>query len=126
MKPAAEACPVTAAMVGMGREMRSATSDLNFDDRRRTREAEGEVGVDCWAQERSKPLEKNLPWAVVMRAAAAGEEVDSALTRARAALMESIKVGFNLCSPAPVSVRMKRLPRFSNVHISLIKIKEDD
>ena len=31
MKPEAEAWPETAAMVGMGRDMRSATSESNFE-----------------------------------------------------------------------------------------------
>lgn len=60
---------MTAAIVGIGREIKAATTGLK--DRtiwwRRSRAADLEP-EDC-AHDRSKPLEKNLdPWAVVIRA----------------------------------------------------------
>ena len=109
MKPAAEAWPETAAMVGIGREMRSATRDCSLEFMSSMR------AFEAPAQARSKPLEKNLPWAVVIRAE---EDADSARTRCRADWIASMSVGFSLCSSEPVIVRMKILPLFSNVHIS--------
>lgn len=54
-----------------------------------------------------------MPWAVVIRAEE--EEVESDLTRRRAAEMESIRLGCKRWSPVPVKIRRKILPLFSNV-----------
>lgn len=99
---------MTAAMVGIGSEIRSATRALWSDERIRRR-----LGM-FWAHERSYPLEKNLPSAVVMRAVHDGSE----LTRRRADRMSEIREGLRRCSPGPVSESMKTDPLFSNVHIS--------
>ena len=68
MNPAAAACPLTAAMVGRGRERKSATRDLNSETMRMRRWEDSEGEPAARDQERSKPLEKNLPSAVVIRA----------------------------------------------------------
>ncbi|KAI8539951.1 hypothetical protein RHMOL_Rhmol09G0222600 [Rhododendron molle] len=50
------------------------------------------------------------------------EEEDSERTRWRADWMESRSGGLRRCSSNPVRVRMKMLPRFSNVHISVVDV----
>lgn len=109
MKPAAAACPVMAAMVGIGRERSSATTSLKMLIMwfRRSRAAEREPAAR--AQGRSKPFEKNLPWEVVMRTEPAEA---CALTCERALRMELIKDGPRRWSSLPVRVRIKKLPRF--------------
>ncbi|KAH0464298.1 hypothetical protein IEQ34_007084 [Dendrobium chrysotoxum] len=118
MKPAAAACPLTAAMVGIGREMRSATRARKSEtmDWRRDRAAEAEP--PDLAQERSNPLEKKRPSAVVTRAKPRPPAAtDSDLARERALRMEEMASGEKRCSPSPVRVRMKTRSRFSREHM---------
>lgn len=82
---------------------------------RRSRSPEDSGPADL-AQARSKPLEKNLPSAMVTKA---DDALFSARIWCRADSIASRRLGFSLCSPEPVSVRRKMLPRFSKVHISL-------
>lgn len=63
---------------------------------------------------RSKPLEKNLPWAVVIRTE---PRVAWDLAPSRVERIKLIKSGFSRCSSSPVRVRIKRLQRFSKVHM---------
>lgn len=72
-------------------------------------------------QGRSRPLEKNLPWEVVMRTEP-GEAPASAFTRDRALRMEFIKDGLSQCWWLPVRVSMNSFPRFSTLHIFETKV----
>ena len=99
----------TAVMVRIRREMRSDTRDCNLGF------MSSMQVFEMPSQARSKPLEKNLTWVVVMRAE---KEADLARTRCKVDWIATMSVGFSLSSLEPIIVRMKILPLFSNMHIS--------
>ena len=100
--------------MGIGRERRAETTGLKEVTKWWSRSTAPEEEPADWAHARSKPLEKNLPWAVVMSA----EPLTAwDLTWERAKMRVSMRVRLKRWSSSPVRVRKKRLPRFSNVHI---------
>lgn len=114
MNPAAAAWPVTAAMVGIGSERRAATTGLKLVTIFPRRSMPSDLEAADRAQSRSKPLEKNLPCAVVMRTE---PRVAWDLAWARAERIDSVREMLRRCSLSPVRVRKKMSPRFSSVHI---------
>lgn len=107
----------TAAMVGMGRDRKAATTGRNESTMPWRRSCASPTDPADWAQPRSKPLEKNFPEEVVTRTQPG---VNWAAASERAVRMDSMTVGLRRCSsvgPAPVRVRKKRSPRFSSVHM---------
>lgn len=89
---------MTAAIVGMGSEIKSEMRDRSF------RDMSWKFDWMDLAHSISYPLEKNLPSAVVIRAV--DEVIGSDLIRSRVDRIASINVGFSRCSPGPVIVRM--------------------
>ncbi|XP_042942924.1 uncharacterized protein LOC122277109 [Carya illinoinensis] len=92
-----------AAMVGIGSERSAEATGLKDSTMWWSLLRVPEEDLAAWAQDRSNPLEKNLPWAVLVRV-----ESRTAwdLTWERIEMRE-MTVGLKRCSPSPVSVRKK-------------------